>query len=194
MIGKKKYLKYKKKYLKLVGGMNSNILDLYPRIVESDTLVIGAGYGKNEYDRLNSSHPNYIGIGQPMGEPIIRNEPILETIDNDDSNIDRIVEFLLGSRGTEQFPNVVIDRCVFNYFEKCIPHPTHGYNSQGEPNGAIIYVLNTESFGFKLLRRLIQNDGNLIIYIDDFERIRQYEEEFNALLPGIKIELREASC
>merc|ERR1712072_596055 len=120
---------------------NKSHNSLLERILISNTVVIVGGY---DNDSIQFEFLSYKAI-QNGGE--------------DTANI------ILDIRGGRKFNTAVIDRCVFNYFIKSVPHPTHGFvPGTNEPNGHCISVIDNNCFGIQFLKKVLEPSSTVYFY------------------------------
>ena len=144
---------------------------------------MGAGYGSEERSRLERDHGAYAGLGTANGPESddLQQAPAfalseVATV----PRIDAIVKTLLALRDQNKFPSARIDRCVWNYCERSVPHPEYGCNPEGQLNGMVTYVLDPTNYTIGILRKVLAPDGTLV-FSDD--RYKRFEPELQVIFP-----------
>ena len=147
-------------------------INICERLKTANTIVIGAGYGSKEYDRLEKNHGKYFGVGNDgdINPKIIQEQIFGDVANNYKEIIDNIKKYRTDTRG--KFKNARIDNSVINYFEKSIPHPEHGYGPDGKPNGNKIFVLDENAAGIKILKDVLDENGTIYFSVDTKERLK----------------------
>ena len=156
---------------------NNNITDINERIIKSNVIVIGAGYGKHEYERINKKFPNYIGIGGFINDNT-NNGPIqIEELSHSifkENNPEKVAKFILNIRNNKKFEKTYVDRSVINLF---------GHNVNSTVNWRPYdFNLNEETFAIKFWKLILENNANIYIFDEiNFDNIKNKEEFENKL-------------
>ena len=156
----------------------------YKRISLSNTLVLGAGYERSEYNRLSFFDPDYVGVGGD-GSSVVKQVDAFN-YKNSIHHPEPTADLLDRIREGRKFQKIIIDQCVQNHILENVAHPVHGKRPDGRPNGLMVSVYNEESFSVRMIARLMEPDGE-ILFIDPRTAVDE------KILDGLKKDFKDAT-